>query len=312
MTPEQRRAWRRDVCGVAALTPAQRLVLLALETYADYQDGDDAYPGVIRLAEICGLGTRVVEAALSNGRRLCLIERTRPANPKRHHAAVYRLVSTRTGVRIKDEPSIRARMRVETDRDKNVRESCEPEHLPSSGDAEMSARTTAGRSQDAFQPAQNGSQPARNGVSTRTSVQPTYPKTPIQYTHPAAAGARTREDTADALLEMAITTRQSRQILNRLRREVLALLDHGQDDETIAVALVRWDQRPEAGPALLPHLYSDVLRENAIFAPARNGRADSIRNCPDCGGGHWLLGDDGTPLDPAVECTHPRLDASCD
>lgn len=145
MTPEQRRFWRRRVFGDAELTAAQKIVLLALETFADYTDGTNARPGVAILAEMCGLKTRAVEAALQRGRRLGLIERTDRANPKRRLAACYRLVSTCADTRV-----------------------------------ERVSSRTAVRVEGGLQPARNEFQPARNGVSTRTSVQPTYSRTPIQ------------------------------------------------------------------------------------------------------------------------------------
>ena len=85
------------------LTLAERMTLLALETFADFPDGTNARPGVAKLAEMCRLGERVVEEALHKARRLKLIEQTARANPKRKQAATYRLlplhVSTRTGAR---------------------------------------------------------------------------------------------------------------------------------------------------------------------------------------------------------------------
>lgn len=147
MNPEQRRAWHRYVLGCNDLTPAQRLVLLALETYADYTDGTNARPGVMRLAETCGVHTRTVDTALERGRFLELIEQTSRANPKRGQAAVYRLLSNRTDMRI-EPPSIRTDIRVETD----------------------------------FNPHDNAFQSARNGVSTRTSMRATTPVTPQQNT----------------------------------------------------------------------------------------------------------------------------------
>lgn len=90
VTPEQRRDWRDYVLGAEALTLAQRIVLLALETFADYGDGTNARPGIERLVQKCGLTERAVETALKRGRELGLILRT--ANGFKRHAAVYRLV----------------------------------------------------------------------------------------------------------------------------------------------------------------------------------------------------------------------------
>jgi hypothetical protein len=89
---EERREWRRHVFGHADLTHGQRLVLLALEGFADYPAGTNARPGVVALAEMCGFGERVVKSALKRGRRLKLIEQTARANPKLGLAAVYRLL----------------------------------------------------------------------------------------------------------------------------------------------------------------------------------------------------------------------------
>lgn len=94
MTPEQRRAWRRRVFAFANadLRPAQKIVLLALETFADYPAGTNARPGINNLAAMCALDERTARYALKAGERLRLIERTGRANPKRGLAAVYRLL----------------------------------------------------------------------------------------------------------------------------------------------------------------------------------------------------------------------------
>jgi hypothetical protein len=107
MNREQRRQWRRYMFGCTDLTLAERFVLLALETFADFPDGANARPGVTALAEMCGLKTRVVEAALHHGRRLKLIDRTARANPKLALAATYQLlpapISTRTTMRVETD-----------------------------------------------------------------------------------------------------------------------------------------------------------------------------------------------------------------
>lgn len=94
MTPEQRRAWRRRVFAFANadLRPAQKIVLLALETFADYPAGTNARPGINNLAAMCALDERTARYALKAGEQLRLIERTGRANPKRGLAAVYRLL----------------------------------------------------------------------------------------------------------------------------------------------------------------------------------------------------------------------------
>ena len=92
MNREQRREWRRYVFRCSDLTIGQRLVLLALETFADFPEGTNAHPGNDLLAEMCGFGTTEVENALRQGRKLRLIEKTARQNPKRGLAVVYRLL----------------------------------------------------------------------------------------------------------------------------------------------------------------------------------------------------------------------------
>ncbi|MDZ7886581.1 MAG: hypothetical protein U5N53_28420 [Mycobacterium sp.] len=92
MNKEQRRRWVRMVLGHGELKPTAKLVLLALETHADYDDGSNAHPGEVLLAsEVGGVTLRAVQLAMSQGRALGLIERTAAANPKAHLAAVWRL-----------------------------------------------------------------------------------------------------------------------------------------------------------------------------------------------------------------------------
>lgn len=94
MTPEQRREWRKTVFGFANpdLKHAHKVVLLALETFADYPEGTNARPGVDRLAEWCSVNESTVRRAIEAGQQLGLIEQTARANPKRNLAAVYRLL----------------------------------------------------------------------------------------------------------------------------------------------------------------------------------------------------------------------------
>ena len=89
-------AWRRCVIGMPDLTPVRKLVLLALETFADYRDGSNAHPGIEALAAMCNLTARAVRDALNSGRDLGLIERTELANRRRGKSDVYRLLSTGT------------------------------------------------------------------------------------------------------------------------------------------------------------------------------------------------------------------------
>ncbi|MBV5244334.1 helix-turn-helix domain-containing protein [Mycolicibacterium sp. PAM1] len=172
MNKQQRREWRAEVLGHSELTPAQKLVLLGLETFADYPEGTNARPGVAVLADRCRLKARAVEAALAQGRRLGLIEQTARANPKAGLAAVYRLLSTRTSVRIEAD-STRTSVRIEAD----------------------STRTTV-RIEDGFNPHETVFQPARDDISTRTLMQPTNPITPRENTkggHDAPRCARHRD-----------------------------------------------------------------------------------------------------------------------
>ena len=70
------------------------MVLVALQTFADYRDGTGAHPGVETLAVLCAVDERTARRALEAGSRLGLIEMTARANPKAHKAAVWRLIST--------------------------------------------------------------------------------------------------------------------------------------------------------------------------------------------------------------------------
>ncbi len=93
MNPEQRRQWMRLVLSYdrSVLTGAQKTVLVALEMYADYRDGTNAYPGEENLAADTGLTTRAVRDAMKRARDIGLIVRTALENPKAGKAAVYRL-----------------------------------------------------------------------------------------------------------------------------------------------------------------------------------------------------------------------------
>lgn len=165
MNRDQRLKWRLHVFGRDDLTPAQKLVLLALETFADYPAGTNARPGVAKLAAMCGLKQRAVEYALARGRECGLIEQTSRANPKGHLAAVHRLlptpVTTRTSVHVED----------------------------------VSTRTAV-HVEPVLNPHQTPVQPAPNGTSTRMSVQPTNPRTPIQDTKENLSCAQARTPTS--------------------------------------------------------------------------------------------------------------------
>lgn len=253
MNKQQRREWRADVLGHSELTPAQKLVLLGLETFADYPEGTNARPGVAALAEQCRLKPRAVEGALQLGRELKLIQQTARANPKRGHAAVYRLLSTRTTVQIEDDFN---------------------PHDGADGTGVL--------------PARNEFQPARNGVSTRTSVQPTNPITPIHNTNPPRAQQRDPQADAERMIRARLSVELPPLTLKLLRKQVVQLIDDGMEPDLIEEALTRWDQRSDAGPGLLPHLYSDALREQhqvqAAIADlnAATGVRSAIDACPDC------------------------------
>lgn len=79
--------WRKAVCKLP-IPPAQRLVLLALAEYADYQTGRDAWPGRARLMADTGMGKGTVDRALNAGRKHGVIVQTasghRGANPVFH------------------------------------------------------------------------------------------------------------------------------------------------------------------------------------------------------------------------------------
>lgn len=105
MSPESRRQWIKDVLRCPGLTATQKTVLIALETYADYHTGGNAYPGIKQLAKDCDLGERIVRYALERARghdencaedcdaHLGLIEQTHKPNGRAGKAAVYRLVA---------------------------------------------------------------------------------------------------------------------------------------------------------------------------------------------------------------------------
>lgn len=265
MTPEQRRAWRNTVFALAQedLTAAQKLVLLKLETYADWPEGTNARPGVAALAEGCSLKPRVVESALQRGRQLGLIEQTCRANPKRHLAAVYRLTSTRIPARSEDD-STRTETRLETD----------------------------------FNPHESPFQPARDEISTRTLMQPTNPVTPIQFTDLHAA-ARARE-----LIATNTTAEHPTRVARQLRKQVEELLAEQMDPTFIGEALRRWDQRTDAGAALLPWIYTDVLKERRQLTTNDGSTNTPPIDCPDCEGTYWLTDDEGNPI---AKCPHRHL-----
>ena len=98
-----RTAWIRQVVGVDRehLTAAQKVVLIALSTFADYRDGTNARPGIDLLARLCNLTSTAVRNALTRGRDAGLIERTGAANGRGGESDVYRLVFSATAVAVK-------------------------------------------------------------------------------------------------------------------------------------------------------------------------------------------------------------------
>jgi hypothetical protein len=91
MNKQQHREWRICVLG-CELTDTQRLVLLALETFAFYPAGTNARPGTELLAEMCRCDRHTAGEALTAGVKAGLIEQTARQVPKAHRAAVYRLL----------------------------------------------------------------------------------------------------------------------------------------------------------------------------------------------------------------------------
>ncbi|OCB45565.1 hypothetical protein A5721_16350 [Mycobacterium vulneris] len=91
LTFEDRRRWTKLVLRMPSteLSAANKTVLLALESYADYRDGTGAHPGEQNLSEAAGVDVRTVRRALAAGRNLGLILQTAAANPKAGKAAEY-------------------------------------------------------------------------------------------------------------------------------------------------------------------------------------------------------------------------------
>ncbi len=249
MNKAQRKDWRQYVFGCAELTPAERLVLLALEGFADYPQGTNAYPGVKKLADICALKHRVVEYALARGRDLNLIRQTARANPKRNQAAVYRLVpapvSTRTSVRVEED----------------------------------------------FNPHETEFQSARTDVSTRTSVQPTNPLTPIQSTE--------REKAAAGCADAAPAPMSS--------QEEEQPPDDPGPPEPFCPRHMPYGTVDNCGPCGTHRVARrEHERRQEESTPAPAPRSTLNPDCPLCGGYGRLLGDEDTPVRPAVPCPSCR------
>ncbi|WP_420812221.1 helix-turn-helix domain-containing protein [Mycobacterium kyogaense] len=97
VSPNARRVWRERVYA-SDLTGDQKVVVLALAEHANFSDGARAYPGVDRLARMCGLKERAVRYALRRAEELHLIEKTGAANGRRGVTNVYRIQTTGTAV----------------------------------------------------------------------------------------------------------------------------------------------------------------------------------------------------------------------
>ena len=223
--------------GCTELTHAQRLVLLALETFADFPDGTNARPGVAALADICGLGTRVVELAFERGRRLKLIEQTGRANPKRGLAAVYRLlpapISTRTSVQ------------VETDF--NPHETRFNPH-----ESVISTRTSV-------QPT-NKDSPSHNTKAEKRRARGNAPVPAVPAKDRREATSNRQTPAGRALTHSVIPSHYPRQEIMKLSEKASELLAEGIPAADIEAALRLWLTKPNAGPGLLPSLVSEVIK----------------------------------------------------
>jgi hypothetical protein len=267
MNKAQRKDWRRYVFGCAELTPAHRLVLLALEGFADYPEGTNARPGVTKLAEICALKPRAVEYALALGRDLDLIRQTGRANPVRKLAAVYRLipapVSTRTTVHVETD-SIRTGMRVDAPNNDN------------------------------FNPQEPAFLPARNDISTRTSVQPTNPLTPSHYTE--------REKTAADCVDAApapMSSQEEEQQADDDPEPPLFCPQHPYGTVN--------GKAPKCGSCGTHRIANEAWHKRHPEADAPPALVSTLNpGCRICGGFGDVLGDDGTPLEPAIKCPECR------
>lgn len=240
LTRAQRREWRDRVFGHPELSLASKLVLLALETFADYPSGANARPGVAGLMEKCGgLSDRAVRTALTDGKRIGLIERTRRANPKRGLAAVYRLVSTGTGVPVDDVST------------------------GTSAPVDDHSSGTVVPIESRFQPARKAFQPAQPPVSTGTPVPPTKSLTPIQNTNRRARQVRNARAT-DWLPDLITPGRCGIDEIDDLTGCAQRLLDEGETDlRTLRVAVRLWNERRDAGVGLLRCLLADAAKQGA-------------------------------------------------
>lgn len=238
MDRAQRREWRRHVFGCADLTHGERLVLLALEGFADYPAGTNARPGRAVLAEMCGLGTRVADSALAKGQRLKLIDQTGRANPKAGLAAVYRLlpapVSTRTSVR--------------PETDFNSHETDFNSH-----EDDISTRTSVRPTNKEHQAIDTKDKHAR----ARDAA------------NPISLEAAT---TAAQLVKQQIGPQYPKAVRAKLATHAADLITSGTPPDIVADALRLWTTKEGVGPGILPWLVSDVIksRNGQTARPARS------------------------------------------
>lgn len=73
-------------------------------------------------------------------------------------------------------------------------------------------------------------------------------------------GCRMSEDNCVLLVRRNVRPGHPHAIWNQLFAEARKLLREGIKPEVLAEALQMWDNKPGIGPAVLPHLVSDVIR----------------------------------------------------
>jgi len=95
--------WRKAVLALP-IPHAQKVVLIALAEYADYQTGRDAWPGRANLMSDCRVGKGTVDRALNAGRKHGVIVQVAPghkgANP------VFHLVRQSAPERTQSAPAV--------------------------------------------------------------------------------------------------------------------------------------------------------------------------------------------------------------
>ncbi|MFG6445304.1 helix-turn-helix domain-containing protein [Microbacterium sp. P07] len=78
------------------LSPAQGFIVLRLMEYADYETGENAYPGLSRLGDDCGVTERTLSRALQQAKTLGLIRETQHGGGSGDsaRASVYRFLTS--------------------------------------------------------------------------------------------------------------------------------------------------------------------------------------------------------------------------